>query len=175
MQADPANVLPAAADEPAPLPVAAESLLRAQAIDCGGVPIAVPFSWARSVVEDFDVSPAPNAPAWLVGAVNVDGRILPVLDIAAWLDENAAQSVERRSKLLVGGEGEDRFALLFQGLPLMARYAADDSVAIAARGREALAPFLLGFATPSGQPALQHWPVVDARALGEHWVSELAA
>ena len=149
-----------------------EPLLRAQAIACGDVTIAVPFTWARAVVEDFDVSPAPNAPVWLVGAVNVDGRILPVLDLAAWLDEHAAQPVTRSSKLLVGGEGEDRYALLFQGLPMMVRYAPSGAATGSTTG--ALAPFVTGAATPVADQAGRHWPVIDARTLGEHWAGELA-
>ena len=147
-----------------------EPLLRAQAIDCGGLGVAVPFTWARSVIEEFDLSTAPNAPVWLAGAVNVDGRILPVLDLAAWLDETAAQPIDRHSKLLVGGEGEDRFALLFCGLPVMARYAPG---AVDSGLATALAPFVLGVAGLSGARAQERWPVIDARALGEQWMGEL--
>ena len=56
---------PADAAPTATQPSQDEPLLRAQAIACGGVTVAVPFAWARAVVEDFDVSPALNAPAWL--------------------------------------------------------------------------------------------------------------
>jgi chemotaxis signal transduction protein len=147
------------------------ALLRAQAINCGGVAMALPFTWARAVVETFELSPAPNAPPWLVGAVNVDGHILPVLDVAAWLDASHTHAPDRNARLLVGGEGENQFALLFQGLPLMVRYAPEGRGD--ARAPDALAPYVLGSASQTGGQAEQLWPVIDARALSEHWINEL--
>lgn len=154
-----------------PADTLAQAAERAQALQCGAIRVAIPFSWARNVVESFDVSPAPNAPAWLMGAVNVDGHILPVLDLSAWVDDSAPQAIERSSRLLVGGEGESQFALLFQGLPSLARYTpgpCDVQVP------QALQPLVLA-QTWSGAPgAAKSCPVIDIRTLGELWVAELA-
>ena len=136
------------------------------------------FDWARSVVEEFHVSPAPNAPPWLAGAVNVEGRILPVLDPAAWLDEHKAQVIDRNSRLLVGGEGEDSFAILFRGLPMMVRYAPGTGAApieTAPSAPVALAPYIVGSAQLPGPHKERHWPVINARALAAQWASELVA
>jgi hypothetical protein len=143
---------------------------RAQAIDCGGVQVAVPFEWARNVVETFDLSPAPNAPVWLAGAANIDGRILPVLDLAAWLDPANAQALDRHTKLLVGGDADAGYALLFRGLPMLARWSA---TAAAAAPSDKLAPFVLGQASMAGSHPGAARPVIDARGLGQAWVAEL--
>lgn len=145
--------------------------LRAQAIDCGAFKVAVPFDWARNVVEDFDIIPAPSAPPWLVGAANVDGRIVPVVDLAAWLDTGGAQAPQRRCRLLVGGHGEDSYALLFDGLPMLARYSAGGACA-GAPGL--LAAHVLGEAVIAGAAGGASRPVIDARSLGDAWAAELA-
>lgn len=169
MTADLDPALPAAA-----APEAADLRPRAQAIECGAVAVAVPYRWARSVVESFEPSPAPNAPPWLVGAVNVEGRILPVLDLAAWLDPAAPQALDRHSRLLVCGDGEDAYTLLFQGLPVLARCTdrlpRDTSQAAAS----ALTPYIVGEATPASAGDPRRWPVIDAEALARAWADELA-
>jgi hypothetical protein len=154
--------------EAAPAPV--EALRRAQAIDCGAVQVAVPFDWARNVVETFELSPVPNAPAWLGGAANVDGRILPVLDLAAWLDPANAQVLDRHAKLLVGGDAAEGYALLFHGLPMLARWSPG---ADAAGAQDKLATYVLGHTHVAGSTAGAALPVIDARGLGQAWIAEL--
>jgi chemotaxis signal transduction protein len=156
-------------------PPAADTRPRAQAIECGHVAVAVPYRWARSVVESFEASPAPNAPAWLLGAVNVEGRILPVLDLAAWLNPATPQARDRHSRLLVCGDGEDAYALLFRGLPVLAR--CDERLpreAPDAPAASALTPFIVGEATPASAGDPRRWPVIDAQALARAWADELA-
>lgn len=161
----------ATAELAAPGAPPAEPLRRAQAIDCGGVAVAVPFDWARNVVEVFDLRPAPNAPAWLAGAANVDGRILPVLDLAAWLDPALAQAIDRHTRLLVGGDADEGYALLFRGLPMLARWAPGEEAANPRADK--LAPFVLGRASVAGPQPGAARPVIDARGLGQAWLAEL--
>lgn len=143
---------------------------RAQTIDCGGVRIAVPFSWARNIVETFVLSVAPLAPPWLAGAANIDGHIVPVVDLAAWLDATRAQPIDRRSRLLLGGHGDDAFALLFSGLPALVRWTPTQTDV--AELHPMLRPYLKGMAAvEDGDAAL---PVIDMAGLGEAWVSELS-
>lgn len=114
---------------------------RAQAVRCGDRWFAFAYGWARSAVESFDLSVAPNAPAWLVGAVNVEGRILPVVDLLAWTEPGRWQDAQdRHARLLVGGEGEAAVALLFQGLPRLVAVLP----AVAADPHERLAPLVRG-------------------------------
>jgi chemotaxis signal transduction protein len=156
---------PADAEPPAPLP-----LERAQSIDCGGVRIALPFTWARNIVESFVLSAAPLAPAWLAGAANIDGQIVPVVDLAAWLDAGQAQAIDRKSRLLLGGSGDDAFALLFSGLPALVRWA---PAGADAQTPAALRAHVVGAAVVADADQ-QAVPVIDMAALGQAWVSELS-
>jgi len=52
----------------------AQLLVPAQGIQCGALSLAFPYAWARAIIEDFSLTPVPNAPAWLVGAANVEGE-----------------------------------------------------------------------------------------------------
>jgi chemotaxis signal transduction protein len=150
---------------------------RAQAINCGGVQVAVPYSWARNVVEQFDVAPVPNAPAWLAGAANVDGRCVAVIDLALWLDPETPEllppeATARRSRLLLGGEGDDAFALRFQGLPALVRSQPDGTAALVAgisgAAAERLTPYVQGCAGDS------QLPLLDLPALAQQWAAEMA-
>ncbi len=148
----------------------AEPLRRAQAIDCGAAKVAVPFEWARNVVDRFDISVTPNAPAWLAGAANIDGRILPVLDLAAWLDPADAQASGGHARLLVGGDAEEAYALLFHGLPMLARWSPGAAPAVP---HQKLIPFVLGQATLAGLSPGAARAVIDAPGLGRAWLAEL--
>ena len=113
---------------------------------------------------------------WLAGAANIDGRILPVLDLAAWLDPALARAPDRHTRLLIGGDADEGYALLFRGLPMLARWSlgatgGPDLVAAGSAGK--LAPFVLGQASAAGPNPGAPRPVIDARALGQAWLAEL--
>lgn len=146
---------------------------RAQIITCGAQVIGISFTWARQVIETFELTRVPNAPAWLAGAVNADGVILPVIDLATWLDPTDVLRAGTRQRLLAGGVGEDGFALLFDGLPMPARVVTrSESVACVNR----LRPFLQGAVAASATtaPASAVWPLIDIAALADSLVAELA-
>jgi chemotaxis signal transduction protein len=101
----------------------------AQGILCGSWALAFSFDWASQIVDEFELSPVPKAPLWLLGAANVDGNILPVVDLSAYLGLSTAASANKK-RLLVGGmvsgssaEGSaDAIALAFEGLPQQLGY-----------------------------------------------------
>ncbi len=101
----------------------------AQGILCGTWALALPFDWARQIVDDFQLSPVPKAPPWLLGATNVDGNILPVIDLGLYLGLTSAASSQRQ-RLLIGGTVEssssgssgDAICLAFEGLPQQLSY-----------------------------------------------------
>lgn len=139
---------------------------RAQAVRCGERWIALPYGWARSAVEQVQLSAVPGAPAWLAGAANVDGRIVPVIDLLAWTTPGRfIDSRAKDARLLVGGEGDDTVALLFQGLPRlvhMTRQTAEHS-------GDRLAPYALGH--DPDDPATV---ALDAPRLVDALIEELA-
>jgi chemotaxis signal transduction protein len=112
----------------------------AQGIVCGPWALAFSFNWARTIVEQFDLVAVPKAPLWLVGAANVDGNIVPVVDLALYVNPQALPeamggqgSAQRR--LLVGGMGggnaEEAVAIIFSHLPQQLRYQPRDIAGVA--------------------------------------------
>lgn len=101
----------------------------AQGILCGAWALAFPFDWARQIVDDFDLSPIPKAPVWLIGATNVDGNILPVVDLKIYLGLSS-NTGGTKQRLLIGGmlqqasadRAGDAIAIAFDGLPQQLRY-----------------------------------------------------
>ncbi len=99
----------------------------AQGIVCGSWALALSFDWARQIVEEFEATAVPKSPTWLVGAANVEGNILPVVDLAIYFSPTTANlSVSPHQRLLVGGlnaaGSDDAIALIFNGLPQQLNY-----------------------------------------------------
>jgi chemotaxis signal transduction protein len=111
------------------IPVAAApvKLKLAQTIRCGQWPLAIGFEWARSIVEQFELVEIPKSPPWLLGACNVEGNIVPVVDLSIYLDPDNAMAIDTRTqRLLIGGSqgdnSENAIGLAFTGLPIQLRY-----------------------------------------------------
>lgn len=99
----------------------------AQAIECGRWSLAFGFDWANTIVDQFQLVTIPKAPAWLIGAVNLDGGIVPVVDLTAYFEsEERVKAIDRHHRLLVGGitdgNHENAVAILFAGLPFQIQY-----------------------------------------------------
>lgn len=105
------------------IPVAAQ--VTAQGIQCGDWALALPSGWAQRVVDEFDLTPVPRAPGWLSGVANVQGVLVPVVDLGFYLSpQDALES--QQARLLLGSceldGGDESLALLFSGLPRQLRY-----------------------------------------------------
>lgn len=154
----------AAFPAPPPSPPVAE---QAQGVLCGPWALAFPFSWARNLIEDIELSDVPHAPAWLLGAANADGAVIPVFDLARWVDPARATEPGPGSHVLVGGEGERVAGLIFRGVPTLVQGVAGVPPTLP----PALAEFARGAAIDAtGRP----WAVIDAPALLDAWAAELS-
>jgi chemotaxis signal transduction protein len=144
----------------------------AQGVMCGPWALAFPYSWARSIVEEVELSEVPHAPPWLLGAANIDGKVVPVFDLGLWVD--ASHGIERGpgTYLLIGGEGDDTAGLLFRGLPALLKPCGDTNGApqLAALPA-ALMEFVRGSALDAGG---RPHALIDAVALLDTWAAELA-
>jgi chemotaxis signal transduction protein len=103
----------------------------AQGIVCGSWALAFSFDWARQIVEEFEIAAIPKSPPWLLGAANVEGNILPVIDLAVYFSPTTANmQLSPHQRLLVGGltaaGADDAVALLFNGLPQQLNYEAQE-------------------------------------------------
>ena len=111
-------------------------LFTGQAITCGGWMLALNMQWTNLIVDDFELVTIPRAPNWLVGAANIEGNIVPVVDLTMYFVPNAAPLlIDRHTRLLLGGKREDAegssandnvFAILFSGLPIQIQYTRED-------------------------------------------------
>ncbi len=81
------------------------------AFQCGRRWLAVPFTRARRVVRLENYSPLPGAVPLLPGASNVEGYVVPVLDVAALLNE-PPQTPRSGMYLVVVSDGEAEAGLL---------------------------------------------------------------
>jgi chemotaxis signal transduction protein len=142
-----------------------DSVERAQAVRCGQYSLAVLHGWARALLESFELSAVPGAPAWLAGATNVEGEVVPVIDLQAWMAPGEFTDItSKNTRLLVGGLGEDAVGLLFEGLPRIARVQRHTSTLTT----DKLAPFAIGTAEDDTNTI-----AIDAPALLEALIAEL--
>lgn len=101
--------------------------LLAQGIQCGDFTLAFPFHWARQIIEQFELVPVPRAPSWMLGAVNVNGLIVPVVDLANYFSQNTAPGqLQRGQRLLLGGlqaeDADNALAIVFSQAPTQLEY-----------------------------------------------------
>lgn len=101
----------------------------AQGIVCGDFRLAFGFDWARQIVDQFELVPIPRAPAWVLGAVNVNGVIVPVIDVSHYFSETAEPAqLQRGQSLLVGGvqdeDADSALAVVFSQTPTQLDYQA---------------------------------------------------
>lgn len=98
----------------------------AQGIRCGALSLAFTYDWARQVTDEFDITLVPNAPDWLLGMTNIEGNILPVIDLAVYFDVPLMPDhFEKRRLLICSGQNDqnnDAWALIFTGLPQQLSY-----------------------------------------------------
>lgn len=104
-----------------------------QAIVCGDWSLALNMQWANTIVDTFELVKIPRAPNWLIGAANIDGRIVPVVDLAVYFEPTMTPTaISRHHRIIVGGKREENaegalgndsvFAILFSGLPMQIKY-----------------------------------------------------
>lgn len=112
---------------PHALPGAKAARKLAQGIYCGDFPVALGFDWARQIVDQFELVSIPRAPAWVLGAVNVNGLIVPVIDLATYFAHSPVPAqLQRGQRLLVGGvqdeDAENALAVVFSQTPTQLDY-----------------------------------------------------
>ena len=108
----------------------AQALRLAQGIVCGPWALALSYDWARQILDNFELTAIPKSPNWLLGATNVEGNILPVVDLGVYFSPElgATSASQTTQRILVGGmttDGADAaVAIVFHALPQQLRYSA---------------------------------------------------
>ncbi len=98
-----------------------------QAVQCGRWALVFNFLWTNAIIDDYELVAIPGAADWLVGAANIEGSIVPAVDLALYFEPDAThQAVDRHRRLLLGGRvdgsNENAAALLFSKLPFQIQY-----------------------------------------------------
>jgi chemotaxis signal transduction protein len=98
-----------------------------QAVQCGRWSLVFNFLWTNAIIDEYELVAIPGAAEWLVGAANIEGSIVPVVDLARYFEPGAVQqAAERHRRLLLGGRAdgsnENAAALLFSKLPFQVQY-----------------------------------------------------
>jgi chemotaxis signal transduction protein len=78
-----------------------------------GASYALPLSHVREVDRLPGVTPLPNVPSWLLGAANLHGEIVSVVDLAAFLGLGAARP-SRETRLLACRHGGMEVGLMVE-------------------------------------------------------------
>lgn len=105
-------------------------MLLAQGVQCGKYSLAFSFDWARQIIDEFELVPVPRAPGWVLGAVNINGLIVPVIDVDCYFSASDAPSqLQRGQRLLLGGvlaeDAENALAIVFSQRPAQLEYHAE--------------------------------------------------
>lgn len=104
----------------------------AQGIVCGAWALAFEFGWSRSIVDNFELVAVPQASEWLVGAANIDGDLVPVVDLVRLISPQATPFLRQPGqRLLIGGKGLEAIAIVFTRRPQMIRYVPHDGQQLA--------------------------------------------
>lgn len=78
-----------------------------------------------AVSEIMPIYKLPNTQRWLRGVANIRGYIVPVFDLADYLDLHT-DSNSKNQKLLISGEQENSAAILIEGLPAHQTFTEDE-------------------------------------------------
>ena len=111
------------------LPIAEGSSVLAFAI--GEVHLAVPADLAEEVCDRGETIPIPGAPSHIAGLINVRGRVVPLLDLAAFfglppIDEQARAHDDRPPRALIVSSGDLTAALDCERVLGLEHLASDD-------------------------------------------------
>jgi chemotaxis signal transduction protein len=99
-----------------------------QTLNCGPWTVVVDFNWSNLIVDKYELVNIPRAVSWLAGAVNIEGAIFPVVDLATYIVGPVVEvpANGKNVRLLLGGRSEgasdEAVGLLFTGLPFQIEY-----------------------------------------------------
>ena len=91
-----------------------------QGFRIGEVGLMIHFKEGSELTEMPPLHHLPNTPRWLLGVVNLHGRLIPVFDLLRYL--NLERTLETKQMLLVLGHDADAAGFLIDGLPQRLRW-----------------------------------------------------
>lgn len=112
-----------------------------QGFHVGELRFMVRYENASELAEVPQTHRVPNAPDWFCGLANLQGKLIPVFDLAMYFD--VAPDPQAKRMLLVLLRGRDATGVLIDGLPERLRYSKTEYTDVSV-APERLAPLLHG-------------------------------
>lgn len=148
-------------------PGPADPLTAAQGLRCAGRALGLAPGWARCIVERPRITRVPHAPPWLLGAMPHEGRIVPVIDLACWIDPAASTPIGDATMALIGEADGSAAALVLEDMPVPLRGLPGSPAVAAARLPAGLAGCTAGHAVDAQG---EDWVLLDGAALARAWL-----
>lgn len=148
-------------------PGLADALTAAQGLRCAGRALGLAPGWARCIVDRLSITRVPHAPPWLLGATAHEGRILPVIDMACWIDPAASTPIGEATMALIGEADGSAAALVLEDMPVPLR----GVPASPAAAPDGLPAMLAGCTAGRAVDAQgEDWLLLDGAALAQAWL-----
>lgn len=80
---------------------ASDVLLHLVTFDLLGEEFGVPILDVREIIQMLDITPVPNAPAFVEGVINLRGQIIPIVDLRKRFNLDAAETTEKNRIVVV--------------------------------------------------------------------------
>lgn len=120
-----------------------ESLgLRYYSFNSAGLNLLVPNNITSEVLEESKVHFIPLAPKWLMGACNVRGDIVPIIDLNQILKNQKTQLVARQNITLILGSAEKAIGILLDQLPKAIQFKKEEQATNYKKIPEWIKPFI---------------------------------
>lgn len=102
---------------------AGAQLLHRQGLRLGGLRLSMRYEDGSALTEVPALYRLPGAAAWLLGVANLQGRLVPVFDLALRAGLDLAATGAASPMLLVLGHGSEAAGILIEGMPQRLRLA----------------------------------------------------
>ena len=93
--------------------------IRGYGMTVSGMPFILPVGMYCEFFENIVVTPLPNSPAYFCGLANIRGNVVPVYDLACYVNADAQQARRHYQSLKIVklGKGDDAAAVVCEQAP----------------------------------------------------------
>ena len=116
--------------------------LRYYSYSSAGLSLLIPNDITSEVLEESNVHSIPLAPKWLMGACNVRGDIVPIIDINQILKNEKTQLNTRQNITLILGSVEKAIGLTLDQLPKAIQFKKEEQTTNYKKIPELMKPFI---------------------------------
>jgi len=104
--------------------------------------ILVPSDVSSEVLEQSSIHQIPLAPAWLLGACNVRGDIVPIIDLSKIIGNKKTELSSKPCRTLILGSADNFFGILVDELPKPVQFKKNQQVSEYSNIPDVLKPYI---------------------------------